>query len=87
MGIHFTKPLTAFRQIMMYLKMMKKSFTEVFFRSSMNNGRGKAKLLPPPISDQMAEMKEYEYRKKHYGMKENVQKNGGIGNDSKECTK
>ena len=39
--IHFTRHLTTFRQIMMYLKMMKKSFTEVFFRSSMNNGRGK----------------------------------------------
>lgn len=41
----FTKPLTAFRQIMMYLKMMKKFFTEVFFRSSMNSGRGKEKLF------------------------------------------
>ena len=128
-GIHFTKHLTTFRQNMMYLKMMEKSFTEVFFMSSMSNGRGKnqavsekksevtkkekvdfsklsleerAKLLPPPTGDQMAELKEYqkrmgydeskmksmkykmkvndkflkeyEYRKKHYGVKEDIQK-------------
>ena len=39
--IHFTKPLTAFRQIIVDLKMMKKSFMEVFFRNSMSNGKGK----------------------------------------------
>lgn len=42
---HSMKHLTIFRQIMKYLKIMKKSFTEVFFMSSMNNGRGKAKLF------------------------------------------
>ena len=45
MGFHFTKHLATFRQIMMYLKMMKKFFSEAFFRSSMSNGRGKTKLV------------------------------------------
>lgn len=120
---HFTKPLIDFRQSIMYLRMMKKSFMEAFFKNSMNSGRVKTKLfvareekvdysklsledrvklLPPPTTDQMAELKEYqkrmgydegkmksmkykmtiydeflkeyEYRKKHCGVKDNVQK-------------
>ncbi len=33
----------------------------------------RAKLLPSPTGDQMAELKEYEYWKKHCGVKENIQ--------------